>query len=104
MGTSTAPLTSAMGAWGSLTFKDGADALPDGDGARPVELPQCQLHVEEGHPSKHSHQCVEDEEGSCGVRSRAAVSTMAPHRQAVGGGVPGSGVDEGFGHIWEGAS
>lgn len=70
--------TAVAWGWGSLTFKDGADALPDGDGARPVELPQGQLHVEEGHPSENSHQCVRDEKGSCGVRSRAAVTTAAP--------------------------
>lgn len=57
--------------WGSLTFKDGADALPDGDGTCPVELPQGQLHVEEGHPPKNSHQRVGDEEGSCRVGSTA---------------------------------
>lgn len=56
--------------WESLTFKDGADVLPDGNGSRPVELPQGQLHVEEGQPSENSHQRVWDEKGSCGVRSR----------------------------------
>jgi len=74
-------------AWGSLTFKDGADALPDGDGARPVELPQGQLHVEEGHPSENRHQRVGDEKGSCGARSGAAVTTTAPRRPASAGGL-----------------
>lgn len=73
--------------WGSLTFKNGADALPDGDGARPVELPQGQLHVEEGHPSENCHQRVRDEKGSCGTRSRAAVTTAAPCRPASAGGL-----------------
>lgn len=104
------------GAVGALTFKDGADALPDGDGARPVELPQGQLHVEEGHPSKNSHQCVWDEKGSCGARSRAAVTTTALRRPAntgrlrVGGchcrpsqscrDVSQRSMDEGFGRVF----
>lgn len=75
----------------SLTLKDGADALPDGDGTRPVELPQRQLHVEEGHPSENSHQGVGDEKGSCRVRTRVAVTTMAPcQRKAVTAVAPGA--------------
>lgn len=47
-----------------VTFKDGADVLPDGYGSNPVELPEGQLHVEKGHPSEDGHQHVGDEEGS----------------------------------------
>lgn len=45
-----------------FTLEDGADMFPDGYAATAVELPECQLHVEQGNPAKYRHQQVGEQE------------------------------------------
>lgn len=47
-----------------LTFENGTDVFPYGDGPSSVELSECQLHVEERHTAKDGHQNVRDEEST----------------------------------------
>lgn len=49
----------------SRTFENGADVFPYGYRAGSVELPQCQLHVEERHTTEDGHQNVGDKKSSC---------------------------------------
>lgn len=54
--------------WGGtslhITFQDRAD-LPDTSSSFSVELPESQLHVEEGHPSNNHEEQVGHQEGTC---------------------------------------
>lgn len=47
-----------------ITFENGTDVFPYGDGSGSVELPQRQLHVEEWHTAKDGHQNVRDKEST----------------------------------------
>lgn len=51
-------------AYRHLTFENGTDVFPYGDGSSSVELSKRQLHVEERHTAKDGHQNVRDEEST----------------------------------------
>lgn len=61
------PETQPCLVWGTslhITFQDRAD-LPDTSSSFSVELPESQLHVEEGHPSNNHEEQVGHQEGTC---------------------------------------
>jgi hypothetical protein len=41
--------------------------LPDRQAPAAVELPQCQLHVEERQSAEQQHYAVRDQKGSCNI-------------------------------------
>lgn len=48
-----------------FTFQCRTDSFPDGKTSALVELPQSQLHVEQGHPPEDQHYAVRNQEGTC---------------------------------------